>query len=222
MSDIFCPYCDAEFQSSDDLLEHHKTWHREEFISDFQDDGYSSGSRYSSGRGYSPKPRLPAKQVAILAGVMVVIFFIISVAPNISIPTTEPAIPTTNNLKVIKTLPINEEGGRPSDGWIQRTLDEKTVIKSNSDGTIKFQYFVPKDHCGDVKVHVVLDGKEASQTRWMGNYQNNPNIPLTSGIIAFNLEPNKNYSIAFYPEGRPGGCGDGYVYSWFGTVEFYQ
>ena len=88
-----------------------------------------------------------------------------------------------------------------------------TVVKSNPDGTIKFQYFVPQDHCGDVKVHVTLDGREVSQTRWMGNYQNNANIPLNSGIIQLNVEPDTNHSIAFYPEGRSGGCATaGYVY----------
>lgn len=139
-------------------------------------------------------------------------------------PTKPTSIPKPNS-DLVKILSINEDDGTPSEGLLQKSLAETTTITSNPDGTIKFQYFVPQDHCGDVKVHVLLNGNEASQTRWMGNYQNNKNIPLNSGIIAFDdgIEPNTDYLIGFYPEGRYGGCiVNGYIPSWFGTVEFYR
>ena len=157
-------------------------------------------------------------------------------------PTPTPAISVPNHssqvnpssLPYVTPRPTNEpitstffkEGGISSDGWKQKRLGETTKIKSNSDGTIKFQYFVPVDHCADVNVHVLLDGEEVKDTGFMGNYNVNKNIPLESGKITLDVEPDKNYSITFYPEGRPNkipdGCGgEGYVISWGGIIKFY-
>ena len=201
-----------------------------------------SGTNWSSGNYSYKKNRSWAK----IGGVLAILVFVAVgglayydytggeladiTIPNIEISDIE--IPTTETIQkgfaprpageLFKTLKINEEGGIPNHGWVQKTLDEKTVVMSSADGKINFQYFVPQNHCGDVKVHVLLNDKEVSPTRWMGNYQNNQNIPLNSGIIQLDVKPSTTYAVSFYPEGRAGGCGDGYVYSWFGTVEFYR
>ena len=134
----------------------------------------------------------------------------------------DPQCPSSQegHLPLIKTLPIDKGGGMPGDGFENQRLTESTYIKSNSDGTIKFQYFVPTTHSGDLKVHVVWDNK-VCETIWMGNYQHNSSIDLDTGVITLNVEPNKDYLIEFYPEGRANAWSGDYEESWEGTVKFY-
>jgi|APSaa5957512535_1039671.scaffolds.fasta_scaffold09313_2 hypothetical protein len=67
---------------------------------------------------HTPRAPLSAKKVAIALGICLVIALVVVVIPNISIPTIELESTTQNNLQVIKTLKINEEGGnKATDGY---------------------------------------------------------------------------------------------------------
>ncbi|MBI4130937.1 MAG: hypothetical protein HY476_00390 [Nitrosarchaeum sp.] len=132
----------------------------------------------------------------------------------------------TSALELVKTHSISEEGGNPSDGLIQPNLASETTIKSNKNGEIIFRYFVPPSHSCDVKIHIFVDGIKKYTTEWMGNSQKKSNsLPLDSGVITLNAEPNISHTIKFIPEGRNSGLpctATSYFNSWYGTVEFYD
>ena len=134
----------------------------------------------------------------------------------------DPQCPSSQEgyLPLIKPLPIDKDGGMPGDGFKNQRLTEYTHITSNSDGTIKFQYFVPTTHTSDLKLHVIWDIIKTCETTWMGS-KTNLNLPLDTGVITLNVAPNKDYRIEFYPESRDNDYSDGYVSAWQGIVKFY-
>jgi len=144
--------------------------------------------------------------------------------PSDLIGETSSSPPANSDLQVIQTLQIAEEGDYPSDGLYQPKLAAETTIVSNENGKIIFQYFVPQSHSCDAKLHVFLDEKETVVTEWMGNYQKTNSLPLDSGRMILDVEPNKSYKIKFVPEARDSGIpctATEYFKSWYGEVKFY-
>ena len=133
-----------------------------------------------------------------------------------------------NELDISDITVFVKSGGIKSDGQNQDVLRVNLPVKTpGADRDVSFQYFVDIQndltgsnsfHCGDIRFHVFLNGKESYTSEWMGFEDRHPSLPLnTQQITIHRVQGNLN-EITLIPEGRLGGCNPGYLQSWGGTV----
>lgn len=127
--------------------------------------------------------------------------------------------------------PFEISGGKHEDGQISKNLTKRLTVVANEDGTAYIEYDVgvnmgPKKNktaCSDVKLHIYAGENEIYTSDWLG-YPNRPDneLPLSTGIVKLDgLEPGK-CELQIVPEGREGGCNDGFIGNWNGVVSVYE
>ena len=129
---------------------------------------------------------------------------------------------------------FTKAGGVPADELEQPNLKfdfAASTIGTGSDRKISFQYFVdvanditpsPIQHCADLKLHILVDGKRVYTTDWMGYDDRSPALPLTTDKISISKVSAGDHMVTLIPEGI-GGCIVGnFVFSWGGTAVVFK
>ena len=140
---------------------------------------------------------------------------------------------TREQLGVASILSFVKGGGALEDGNLQPIPRVDSIANADRENRdISFQYFVDvreditgslNFHCSDVKLHVVLDGKEVYVTDWLGYQDRNPALPLQTEKITIKQLSSGDHYLTLIPEGRVGGCNtQGYVLSWGGTLAIFE
>ena len=79
-------------------------------------------------------------------------------------------------------------------------------------------------HCGPIRQHVLLDGKEVLTTGWLG-WAGAPApfaaLPLETGILDLGPVSAGAHTLGLRAEGEVGGCNHGGFDSWGGTLKVY-
>ena len=130
-------------------------------------------------------------------------------------------------------LVFSKSGGSQETGNFQPDLRVDSIVDVGpEDRQVGFQYYVDIDddltgattaHCSDVKLHILLDGKEVHVTDWLGYEGRDPSLPLQTEKIMINKVPPGEHYVGLVPEGRVSGCNtQGYVLSWGGTLAVYE
>ena len=131
-------------------------------------------------------------------------------------------IPHFKKTEPSKMYHIKKSGGLPNEGQIQDRLAETVEVTPDKDGIIQFRYLSAKQNCSDFRIHVILDDVELNTTDWLGYPEREPHLDLDSKIITItNVSPGL-HKLTLQPEGRIGGCNQGYVAGWEGKIELYQ
>lgn len=129
----------------------------------------------------------------------------------------------SNDFEPDVELKISKSGGIPQGGQFQINLAAQFELEVESQ-TLFFEYFVPvsiEPHCSDVKLHIFLDDIKLGETDWLGYKDRQDGLPLKTGVIAIeNISPGKRM-LKLIPEGRKGGCNEGYIAAWGGTIITY-
>jgi hypothetical protein len=155
--------------------------------------------------------------------------FVVTTSPGITQKQATEAFPnetTQKNLDLRNIFVFTKSGGSQSLGQKPQVLRVDMPVKATAGEDISFQYFVdvsndvtayPIAHCGDVRLHIYLDGVKIYTTGWMGYETRSPKLPLQTDKITIHDVSAGWKDIGFVPEGRSGGCNVGYVRSWGGT-----
>ena len=83
--------------------------------------------------------------------------------------------------------------------------------------------YVTPPHCSSVRAIIVVDGKSRVTSGFLG-YAGaqgaDAKLPLKTGPYTFGPFKTKDHTLTIQAEGRNGGCNDGSVQSWGGTLVF--
>ena len=130
-------------------------------------------------------------------------------------------------------LVFTKGGGSLEVGNLQPNLRIDSVVDvTPQNKEVSFQYFVDiRDdltgsrifHCSDVRLHVLLDGKEIHVTDWLGYEDGDTSLALKTDKITIGKVSPGEHHVGLIPEGRVTGCNvQGYVLSWAGTIAIFD
>ncbi len=85
-------------------------------------------------------------------------------------------------------------------------------IPVSTAGVLQVSYAAPASHCGDILVHILVDGVERAATTFLGPGQ-------ASGTFDLGPVSAGSHTIGIQGEGRVGGCNTGIVTGFGGTVQ---
>jgi hypothetical protein len=88
---------------------------------------------------------------------------------------------------------------------------------------LKLEYTVPISHCSSFRLYIFVDGTFVRKSKWIGWIGAPPpfdEMPLKISVRMGNLSPG-THTIELMAEGRTGGCNNGKLVSWGGTLNIY-
>jgi hypothetical protein len=131
-------------------------------------------------------------------------------------------IPSMRKINPSKVHKFQKTGGIPDQGQMQKVLSESLEINADSSGMVQFKFVSSKHQCSDLRIHLSIDDLDLGPTEWIGYPGRNPPLILDTDITTITkLSPGKHI-LTLQPEGRPGGCNQGYIQTWEGEIHLYQ
>jgi len=85
---------------------------------------------------------------------------------------------------------------------------------------LQVKYIVP-NHCSPLRLYIYVDGvlvKDTGLLGWPGATGEFSSLPLDTGFIDLGPVSSGRHTLALKAEGRSGGCNNGYLMAWEGTL----
>lgn len=117
--------------------------------------------------------------------------------------------PTSNGQLI--TVTNNYSVGEDCSGGGQ-LCDAIDYIDATTQSTLAVQYTASSGHCSDVRMHFLLAGVEVAESSFLAPGESSDWLDLGS------VTPG-SYTLGFQAEGQTGGCNDGAILSWAGTID---
>ncbi|MEX0595669.1 MAG: hypothetical protein WD512_04140, partial [Candidatus Paceibacterota bacterium] len=81
------------------------------------------------------------------------------------------------------TYTIEKGGGKVGAGQIQDILKASIDFYRFSYQKVRFKFLVSKKQCSDLRLHVIVDGKELGVTEWLGYEGREEKLPIETDIL---------------------------------------
>jgi hypothetical protein len=89
-------------------------------------------------------------------------------------------------------------------------------------GPLLIEYLVTRsgthEHCSSIRLHISVDGEETFTTGFLGYVGDPLGRPMTTGPVDLAAVPQGVHTITLLPEGTLGGCNEGTLARWTGTL----
>lgn len=119
------------------------------------------------------------------------------------------ALTVARPLESTKEYRLGKGGGTP-DTQHSPQLDE--VVDFDAGGNVKMEFRLDNKACSKIRLNLSLDGRPLKQTDFFDERSGT----LDLGQVSFG-----RHSLKLSPEGTKGGCNNGYLQSWGGTLTLY-
>ena len=128
---------------------------------------------------------------------------------------------TYNNKILIEKSIKTDQGQMPKELTVSITVD----VDENGESTLSYEVFVNKKSkipCSDHRIHIQIDGKPIYTTEWFGYVDRADPLPFETDLIKLkNLTIGKQ-ELTIQPEGRVGGCNQGFLAAYKGFIHTYK
>ncbi len=139
------------------------------------------------------------------------------------------SISAASNLTIKGTprlVSLHKSGGS---GQISPIMAVDIAVQAGASGQIAVQYNAPRpsippggSHCSDVRVTFSVTGQAFYQSGWLGYEGRKPALPLYTDLVVVTGLTEGTHVLTVQPEGRVGGCNNGRLFSWDGTLLVFE